>query len=119
MVPSLKAGAFAAQAEGHEAAVAAGVGVVRGFPDGVLAYGLGEVLDFGRAEFVRAVKYQQRLQVAVRERLRELMTAPRCRADDEVRLAVTWVNSRPRPRMPPRRHSGQSPASTGSGSAPG
>jgi hypothetical protein len=41
------------------------------------------------------VKYQQRLQVAVRERLRKLMTAPFSSAGHEVHLAVTWINSQP------------------------
>ncbi|MFJ2833519.1 hypothetical protein ACIPC1_39260 [Streptomyces sp. NPDC087263] len=41
------------------------------------------------------MKYQQRLQVAVRERLRKLMTAPFSSAGHEVHLAVTWINSQP------------------------
>ncbi|MGW3451347.1 hypothetical protein [Streptomyces sp. NPDC001076] len=41
------------------------------------------------------MKYQQRLQVAVRERLRKLMTAPYSSASHEVHLAVTWINSQP------------------------
>lgn len=41
------------------------------------------------------MKYQQRLQVAVRERLRKLMTAPYSSAGHEVHLAVTWINSQP------------------------
>ncbi|MBM7054112.1 hypothetical protein [Streptomyces durocortorensis] len=41
------------------------------------------------------MKYQQRLQVAVRERLRKLMTAPYISAGHEVHLAVTWINSQP------------------------
>ncbi|UXX97458.1 hypothetical protein N7U49_47555 [Streptomyces sp. AD2-2] len=39
------------------------------------------------------MKYQQRLQVAVRERLRKLMTAPYSSAGHEVHLAVTWINN--------------------------
>ncbi|MGW5618875.1 hypothetical protein [Streptomyces sp. NPDC003877] len=41
------------------------------------------------------MKYQQRLQVAVRERLRKLMTAPYSSAGHEVHLAVTWINNQP------------------------
>lgn len=41
------------------------------------------------------MKYQQRLQVAVRERLRKLMTAPYSSAGHEVHLAVTWINRQP------------------------
>ncbi|WP_406131601.1 hypothetical protein [Streptomyces sp. NBC_00989] len=41
------------------------------------------------------MKYQQRLQVAVRERLRKLMTVPYSSAGHEVHLAVTWINSQP------------------------
>ncbi|MEU0203513.1 MULTISPECIES: hypothetical protein [unclassified Streptomyces] len=41
------------------------------------------------------MKYQQRLQVAVRERLRKLMTAPYSSAGHEVHFAVTWINSQP------------------------
>ncbi|MFJ9909423.1 hypothetical protein ACIRVK_42530 [Streptomyces sp. NPDC101152] len=41
------------------------------------------------------MKYQRRLQVAVRERLRKLMTAPYTSAAHEVHLAVTWINSQP------------------------
>ncbi|MER6617812.1 hypothetical protein [Streptomyces xantholiticus] len=41
------------------------------------------------------MKYQQRLQVAVRERLRKLMTAPYISAGHEVHLAATWINSQP------------------------
>ncbi|MFI5877654.1 hypothetical protein ACIBAH_35610 [Streptomyces sp. NPDC051445] len=41
------------------------------------------------------MKYQQRLQVAVRERLRKLMTAPFSSAGHEVHLAVTWIKSQP------------------------
>ncbi|MFE7029135.1 hypothetical protein ACFU9Y_02425 [Streptomyces sp. NPDC057621] len=41
------------------------------------------------------MKYQQRLQVAVRERLRKLMTAPYISAGHEVHLAVTWINNQP------------------------
>ncbi|MFD9624210.1 hypothetical protein ACFWB2_44665, partial [Streptomyces virginiae] len=41
------------------------------------------------------MKYQQRLQVAVRERLRKLMTAPFSSAGHEVHLAVTWINHQP------------------------
>ncbi|MER5385964.1 hypothetical protein ABT040_37925 [Streptomyces sp. NPDC002688] len=41
------------------------------------------------------MKYQQRLQVAVRERLRKVMTAPYSSAGHEVRLAVNWINSQP------------------------
>ncbi|MEU2288558.1 hypothetical protein ABZ614_42870 [Streptomyces sp. NPDC013178] len=41
------------------------------------------------------MKYQQRLQVAVRERLRKLMTAPYSSAGHEVHLAVTWIKSQP------------------------
>ncbi|MEU9271972.1 hypothetical protein AB0E04_42205 [Streptomyces sp. NPDC048251] len=41
------------------------------------------------------MKYQQRLQVAVRERLRKLMTASYSSAGHEVHLAVTWINSQP------------------------
>lgn len=41
------------------------------------------------------MKYQQRLQVAVRERLRKLMTAPFSSAGHEIHLAVTWINSQP------------------------
>lgn len=41
------------------------------------------------------MKYQQRLQVAVRERLRKLMTAPFPAAGHAVHLAVTWINSQP------------------------
>ncbi|WP_071265371.1 MULTISPECIES: hypothetical protein [unclassified Streptomyces] len=41
------------------------------------------------------MKYQQRLQVSVRERLRKLMTAPFSSAGHEVHLAVTWIKSQP------------------------
>lgn len=41
------------------------------------------------------MKYQQRLQVAVRERLRKLMTAPHSSAGHEVHLAATWINNQP------------------------
>lgn len=41
------------------------------------------------------MKYQQRLQVSVRERLRKLMTVPYSSAGHEVHLAVTWINSQP------------------------
>ncbi|MET7549744.1 hypothetical protein ABZS95_38270 [Streptomyces sp. NPDC005479] len=41
------------------------------------------------------MKYQQRLQVAVRERLRKLMTAPFSSAGHEVHLAVTWIKNQP------------------------
>ncbi|WP_406436636.1 hypothetical protein OHB14_61820 [Streptomyces sp. NBC_01613] len=41
------------------------------------------------------MKYQQRLQIAVRERLRKLMTAPYSSAGHEAHLAVTWINSQP------------------------
>ncbi|MGW0577503.1 hypothetical protein ACWD25_16315 [Streptomyces sp. NPDC002920] len=41
------------------------------------------------------MKYQQQLQVAVRERLRRLMTAPHVGAGHEVRLAVAWITAQP------------------------
>ncbi|MET9252020.1 hypothetical protein [Nonomuraea sp. NPDC003709] len=41
------------------------------------------------------MKYQQQLQVAVRERLRRLMTAPFSSAGHEVHLTVTWIQGRP------------------------
>ncbi|MFD9882557.1 hypothetical protein ACFWZT_13955 [Streptomyces alboflavus] len=41
------------------------------------------------------MKYQQHLQVAVRERLRKLMTAPYSSAGHEIHLAVTWISAQP------------------------
>lgn len=41
------------------------------------------------------MKYQQQLQVAVRERFRRLMTASPDSASHEVHLTVTWIKGKP------------------------
>lgn len=41
------------------------------------------------------MKYQQQLQVAVRERLRRLMTVPHSTAGHQVHLAISWIRAQP------------------------